>query len=82
MQLFKERKPGFLPVFFLFPLFAFLFINSSYALTSGKAVQACSISIDAPKVYFNNTITSITITDVVVFLKKRIPFFIGLAQQS
>src|SRR5208337_3083355 len=50
------------------------FVNSSYALALGKPLPLRSISIDVSQVFINNSITGITIKDVLALLKKGFPY--------
>ncbi len=54
-------------------LFAFFFVNSSYAFALSRPLPLPSISIDASQVFLNNSITGITIKDVLGLLKKGFP---------
>jgi hypothetical protein len=54
-------------------LFFFFFINSSYAFAFSRPLPPRSISIDASQVFLNNSITGITIKDVLALLKKGFP---------
>src|SRR5208337_4514168 len=49
------------------------FINSSYAFAFSRPLPLRSISIDASQVFLNNSITGITIKDVLALLKKGFP---------
>ncbi len=53
--------------------FVLLFANSSYAFAFSGSLPLRSISIDAAQVFLNNSITGITIKDVLGLLKKGFP---------
>ena len=51
----------------------FFFVNSSYAFAFSRPLALRSISIDASQAFLNNSITGITIRDVLDLLKKGFP---------
>src|SRR5208282_2553669 len=53
--------------------FVLFFVNSSYASAFSSSLPVRSISIDASQVFLNNSITGITIKDVLGLLKKGFP---------
>lgn len=55
-------------------LFVLFFVNSSYAFAFDRSVPLRSISIDASRAFLNNSITGITIKDVLSLLKKGFPY--------